>query len=377
MHAKETVRRPWSVWAKGVMAAALILSLVQGLPRRLVIIGPPQAVVTHNPKIGIHTRLTDEVEPWKVQRTFEMVREMGSPWAVEYFPWGYYEPQPGRYRWEHPDLVVAHATAQGITLLARIDFVPEWARPKETTFRYLDRDHWEDYAAFVQAFAERYGSRVPYIIVWNEPNLSFEWGYRPPDPEAYTGLLCLTYARVKAVRPEVQILAAGLAPTLEPEGSALGMSDLLFLERMYEHGAGACFDGLAIHAYGLTSPPDDPPDPQALNFRRAELLRAIMVAHGDAEKPCFITEGGWNDHPRWARAVRPYQRIEYTLGAYQWALEHWDWCRAVCLWVFRYPWDQHTYQDYYSFVTADFIPKPVYMEVANYAHGRPLEFLEP
>ena len=26
----------------------------------------------------------------------------------------------------------------------------------------------------------------------------------------------------------------------------------------------------------------------------------------------MITEGGWNDHPRWTRAVRPGQRIANT-----------------------------------------------------------------
>lgn len=364
-------------WAVG-RALCLLLALLalNGLPKRLVVIGPPQRVETLNPKIGVHTRLTDEVEEWKIQRTLEMVREMGSPWAIEYFPWGYYEPTQGRYQWGHPDVVVAHAVAQGIQIIARIDFVPPWARPPETTYRYLDREHFSDYAAFTAAFAERYGDRIGHIIVWNEPNLSFEWGYRPPDPEAYTELLCTAYAAIKAVRPQMQVLAAGLAPTLEPEGSDLGLNDLVFLQRMYEHGAAACLDGLALHAYGLTSPPDDPPDPQALNFRRAELLRALMVAYGDAHKPVYLTEGGWNDHPRWTKAVRPYQRIAYTIGAYELALREWDWCQAVGLWVFRYPWEQKTYQDYYAFVTPGFIPKPIYTEVANYAHGRPYEYLE-
>ena len=40
-------------------------------------------------------RSDDEVEPWKIKRTLEMVREMGAPWIVEYFPWGYIEPAKG------------------------------------------------------------------------------------------------------------------------------------------------------------------------------------------------------------------------------------------------------------------------------------------
>jgi hypothetical protein len=58
-----------------------------------------RTVVTTNPLIGVHTRLTDEVEEWKVQRTLQMVREMGAPWIVEFFPWSYIEPRPGQFDW--------------------------------------------------------------------------------------------------------------------------------------------------------------------------------------------------------------------------------------------------------------------------------------
>ncbi len=359
-----------------VLALCFLVYCLSAPPKRLVTLGPPQVVATANPLIGVHTRLTDEVEEWKVQRTFQMVREMGSPWAVEYFPWAYYEPAQGHYEWTHPDMVVRHAANQGVRLIARIDFVPEWARPADTTFRYLDPDHYQDYADFVGAFVRRYKGTISHVIIWNEPNLAFEWGYRQPDPAAYTELLRLAYLAAKAADPDVLVLAAGLAPTLAPPGSEWGMDDLIYLQRMYDSGAADWLDGLAIHAYGLTSPPDEPADPEQVNFSRAELLRGVMVANGDADKPAYITEGGWNDHPRWARAVRPYQRIEYTVRAYQKALEEWPWCRAVALWAFRFPWPQHTYQDYYAFVSPEFVAKPVYQDVRNYALGLPYEYLE-
>ncbi|MEA3406571.1 MAG: hypothetical protein U9R48_00645 [Chloroflexota bacterium] len=342
-----------------------------------VVLGPQRHVETINPCIGIHTRLTDEVEEWKIKRTFEMVREMGSPWVVDYFPWAYYEPRKGYYRWQHADLVADHAARQGLTLIARIDFVPPWARPEDTTYRHLDRAHFSDYADFVRAFAEHFAGRIDHIIVWNEPNLSFEWGYRLPDPQAYTDLLCQAYRAAKEGNPRIEVLGAGLAPTLAPPGDEWGMNDLYFLERMYEYGAGDCFDGLAVHAYGLTFPPDDPANPNVLNFARVELIHGLMVQYGDGEKPCYVTEGGWNDHPRWTKAVRPYQRIAYTVRAYEKAEAEWPWCRAVCLWAFRYPCSQNTYQDYFTFVTPDFIPKPVYIEVEHYAHDEPFEYLEP
>src|SRR5262245_17015476 len=81
-----------------------------------------QQVETRLPKLGVHTRLTDEVEQRKVQRTFEMVREMGAGWDVEYFPWNYIQ-RNGRdgWDWNHADLVVEHANRQGLKLIARLD----------------------------------------------------------------------------------------------------------------------------------------------------------------------------------------------------------------------------------------------------------------
>ncbi|MCB0235042.1 MAG: hypothetical protein KDG58_12665, partial [Anaerolineae bacterium] len=68
-------------------AGILIVVVVQSGSR--VSVGPQQTVQSINPKMGVHTRLTDEVEEWKVKRTLEMVREMGANWIVEFFPWAY------------------------------------------------------------------------------------------------------------------------------------------------------------------------------------------------------------------------------------------------------------------------------------------------
>ena len=355
-----------------LVLVALALLLARSAPVPPVELGPQRAVWTINPKMGVHTRLTDEVEEWKIKRTLEMVREMGAPWVVEYFPWGYMEPRKGHFRWDHAEAVVKHASRQGLTVIARIDFVPQWARPEDTTFRYLDEAHYADYGDFIHAFVERFQGQIGYIIVWNEPNLSFEWGYRSVDPASYTRLLRIAHARAKEADPQVQILAAGLAPTLAPPGSEWGMTDLEYLQRMYDAGARDSFDLLAIHAYGWRSPPDEPPAPDVINFRRAELIRQVMVRNGDGAKKAIITEAGWNDHPRWTKAVRPGERIAYTLRAYEMALE-WDWCQALVMWAFRLPWPTHTYQDYFTFVTTDFVPKPIYEEVRAYALGEATE----
>lgn len=363
-------------YGPGLMAVVLI-TLLAGLLPRFPTTAPPLATSTPTTqppppntqsKIGLHTRLTDEPDPARIEQEFRMLREMGGSYATEFFPWAYIQPDDrNRYDWKHADLVADAAQRNGITLLARVDGVPGWARPANSTWKYLDREHYADYASFVAAFVQHFKGRISHYIIWNEPNTAAEWGQRKPDPEAYADLLRLVYVRAKQADPTCIVMLAGLAPNLEREGSQTALNDLTYLDRVYNAGAAPYFDAVAVHSYGLTASPDDPPDPRKLNFSRTEEIYAVMQRHGDGGKGVYITEGGWNDSPRWSYAVKPYQRVEYTVGAYRKAAEQWPWCRAVCLWASRFPAPQHTYFDNYAFLTPDFIPKAVYLEVQRYA----------
>lgn len=318
-----------------------------------------------HPILGVHTRLTDEVEEWKINRTMEMAREMGARWVVEYFPWTYIENTKGRFDWAHVDLVVEAAEREGLTLIARIDNVPEWARPVGTNDRYADAKTNQDYGDFLYAFALRYKGRIGHYIVWNEPNLTQEWGFRPVDPEAYVALLKVAYTRLKEADPDIQVLPAAMAPTIEKSNDAL--DDLVYLQRMYDAGLKDYYDIMNIHAYGWRLPPNDPPRSDTVNFSRAALVREIMVKNGDSEKRAIITEGGWNDHPRWTKAVRPAQRVDYTVQAIQMAERDWPWLDGLCFWTFRLPFPARNYNDQFTFVDQEFRPKPVYDAVRDYA----------
>lgn len=348
-----------------LLAMVILLSVLQPAPP-LVIVGQPQEVVTTHAIFGVHTRLTDEVEEWKIQRSLQMVREMGASGIVEFFPWAYYQAADGSVAWEHPDMVVNHAHAQGLTIIARIGLTPDWAKPPDTPLTYLDGGSYDDFASFAADFADRYRGKVDFMIIGNEPNLSYEWGYRPTAPEDYVELLQAVYPAVKKANPDMTILAGALAPTLEPEGSPWAVNDLTYLDGMYEAGAADYFDGLAVHAYGLTFPPEVEPDPNVLNFRRVELVREVMLAHGDEATPIYITESGWNDHPRWTHAVRPAQRIRYTLDAITFAEENWPFVEMLAIWAFRYPSPTRSYPDYFTLVTPEFMTKPIYDAIQSF-----------
>jgi len=343
-----------------------ILTLIQPTPL-FIIPGPPQTVITNHPIIGVHTRLTDEVEEWKIQRSLQLVREMGASSIVELFPWAYYHASDGGIAWDHPDMVIDHAHAQGLDVIARIGLTPAWARPSDTPLTYLDEDSYQDFAEFAARFAERYQCKVTHIIVGNEPNLSYEWGYRPTTPDDYVKLLEIVYPAIKEANPDVIVLGGALAPTLEPEGSPWGLNDLQYLDEMYEAGAADYFDGLAVHSYGLTFPATTEPAPDILNFRRVELVRDVMLKHDDADTKIYITEFGWNDHPRWTMAVRPGQRIQNTLDAYKYAEEHWPYVETIALWAFRFPAPTKSFMDYYTMVTPEFVKKPIYEALKAYS----------
>ncbi len=343
-----------------------------------VIAGPERKVETQHPITCVHTRLTDEVDEWKVQRSLEMVREMGATTVVEFFPWPYIEPVQGEYHWAHSDMIVKHARAQGLTIIARLGMVPKWAQPRgkdqdvKTSLNHLEPERFWDFGHFVGIFAEHYRDEIDHLIIWNEPNLAYEWGYQEVPPQRYVSLLHFAYPEAHKANPDVTVLAGALAPTLEPVGSPYGMNEIDYLNRLYEWGAKDYFDALAVHTYGFKFPPGESPAADVLNFRRAELLHAIMVDHGDGDKPVYVTETGWNDHPRWTKAVSPGQRITYTLESFEYVEANWPWLETLCVWTLRYPAPTYNFFDYFTLVSPDFAPKPIYYELQKWARGQEL-----
>lgn len=324
-----------------------------------------QQVRTTNPKIGVHTRLAGFGDEALTEQTYRQVREMGASWVVELFPWAYVQPRSRfGYDWAGADMIINHALRQGITVVARLDVVPQWARPAGSGDRFLEPERYADYAAYVEAFLRRYRPLgVRHVIIWNEPNLAQEWGARPPDPEAYAALLKVVYPRAKAAAPDAVVIAGALSPGQNlGDNAEVRLNDLDYTEQFYQAGGGPYFDMWAVHSYGGKSSPDEPPDPAKVNFRRVELARALLVKHGDAAKKLIITEGGWNDSTRWSAAVLPSQRVRWTVEAYRMA-QGWDWLEAACFWQFGTPWRTYTYQDAWNFTAYDGSPKAIYWAV--------------
>ena len=336
---------------------------------------------------GANFFLDREVEPWKRQRTVEMARQAGLGWAKQQFAWAeieplrkgeFVDPVSGESSWAKFDAIVDLYRANGLEVIARLDLAPAWARPPDTRPETPPTD-FQDFGDFVYAFVSHFSGRIHYIQIWNEPNIYPEWGEQAVDPEAYTRMLQIAYERAKEANPNVYVLSAPLALTLgEPHpqpGRWRSMPDLDYLAAMYEAGAGASFDILAANAFGFDLPPEDPPSPDVLNFRRVELQRAIMERYGDDGKAIWFNEYGWNAAPDsfsdeqliWER-VSEEEQAEYTLRGIEYAGAHWPWAGVFNIWYFRQTGQQYTPDEaayYFRMVDVDFTPRRVYDAVQD------------
>ncbi len=354
----------------------------------------PVANAGVNP-FGVNTFLEQEVEPQKRERAVQMIADAGFHWLRQEFPWedieihgkGDFEDrrhEPARPAWEKYDQIVDLADQYGLEIIARLSNPPAWSRAQgDDAGALAPPDNLGDYGDFVEAVVRRYRGRIHYYQIWNEPNIYPEWGEGAVSPEEYTALLKVGYTRVKAACPECVVLSGALAQTI-PLGPR-DLNDFVFLQRMYDAGAGDYFDVLAMQGYGLWSGPTDRRmRPRVLNFSRPLYLRDIMVQNGDAAKPIWITEMNWNapppdfPNPHFG-SVTPEQQARYAVEAFQRAQREWPWLGVVNVWFFKRATDTETDQAMYYFrlVEPDFTPMPVYDALKAYFHSDEARVLYP
>lgn len=290
---------------------------------------------------GANLFLEREVEDWKAEQTVALAAEAGIRFAKQHLPWADVERESGRFEWSKYDRIVELCHDAGLDVVWRLDWTPAWAARD---------DHGPGannvpadaalYARFAAAAAAHFKGRTRFYQIWNEPNLSSEWGYQPVDPAGYVALLAAAAEAIRAADPAAVVIAAPLAINLETRAEGDNLSDLVYLREMYAAGAAAHFDILAANAFGMDRPPDDAPAPDRLNFRRTELQRAIMVEAGDRDTPIWLSEYGWNAAPVgladniWGHVPAAAQAA-FTVEGVQLAQARWPWAGVFHLWYFR------------------------------------------
>lgn len=337
---------------------------------------------TDMPPFGVNTFFEQEVEEAKIRTGMQLIRDAGFKFIRQEFPWEDLEqPRKGEFfdtkfnhsTWDKYDRIVALANEYDLEIIARLDHPPAWTRADGNARGFFaPPDNYDDYGDFVAAVVERYKGKIKFYQLWNEPNIYPEWGEQPVNAADYTRLLKIGYARVKEVDPSAVVISAGLAQTLET--GPQNVSDLLFLQQMYDAGAKEYFDILAVMNYGLfTGPGDHRADATRTNFSRPVLIREIMVKNGDAKKPMWAMEIGWNALPASFESA-PYGRVteqqqgRYAAQAYERAQIEWGWMGVMNYWFFKRAYDNERDQPFFYFrlFDPDFTPRPAYQALKQY-----------
>jgi hypothetical protein len=333
-----------------------------------------------SPEYGVHAFLW--WLPDIAQRDLDLVEEMEFGWVKQSFAWRDIESiEKGKYDWWHPDQIVDAVDEIGLNLLVRIDRQPFWSQGPDADLKNnTPPANLNDFADFCGTLAERYKGRIDAYQIWNEPNLSREWGDQAPDPAAYTELLKICYQAIKAVDPDAIVISAGLAPT--GTGLPVALPDTEFLQGMYDAGAADYFDVLGLNAPGYKAPPETSPDEAESNpeigggrwfvFRHVEDMREIMIANGDENKQAAILELGWTTdevHPDYAwHAVTEEEQADYLVRAYEYATENWQpWMGLmVTIYIADPDWSPEENEQWWWAITLpDGTPRPAYRALST------------
>lgn len=385
----------------GVLGSGAALAYTDRLVNRGVVWGAAQTPIpaaADNP-MGINLFLEKEAaDPANVHHILRVARDGGYHWIRQGFLWSDIEiagkgdftdrrdyPQPPKSAWDKYDLIVAEAAANGLTILARLDAPPQWAQLCPTEDHSAPARN-SDFADFVRAVVSRYRGKIRYFQIWNEPNLRGEWTSKlngqcvqQPNAAEYTALLKAAYEAAHAANPAVVILMAPLAQTVET-GPA-NLSDLLYLQGMYDAGAQPYFDVASVMAYGLGQGPDDRrAEPQRINFARPLLTREIMARNGDSAKAVWASEVGWMSLPPdwtgkpgiWGNVSEATQ-ADYLVAAFQRARAEWPWMGPMFVWHLRDPTPQAGEpQPYFGLLNADWTARPAFTALQRYAKRFPI-----
>jgi PKD repeat protein len=282
--------------------------------------------------------------------------DMGFDWAMGFVRWTDVGAGPP-YNWASVDWQLQDFLPRVRHVLLRVHHpTPEGIGDPPVSTADLDafRRMTQALAAHVAREWRGQGLETIAYEIWNEPNLSTEWGdpHQQVQPNAaqYTALLKAGYQGIKAGDAEAIVVSAGLATTggslyaTAAEratvqewaqwfyGAEAAVPDLTFLRNMYLNGAKGHFDALGSHPYGGPDAPETSPSAATgpIYFRRAEEQRQVMLSFGD-HSAMWATELGWIVETscdlksfNWMK-VSEAEQAQYLVGAYAYAQEHWPW----------------------------------------------------
>lgn len=206
-------------------------------------------------------------------RLLGLQKTSGAYWNRTAFLWNKVEPGKGEWDFTIADRMIENYDLFEISVLGNLSNPPEWIKGRSPT----NKEDVTAYTEYARIMASRYRNLVNFWEVWHEPNNPDYWSSQP-DAASYVHLLKETYSAIKQSDPEAMVI-----------GMATRNTDLDFIKKALETGAGDYMDIVSVHLNQLRSPTNQTSDSDLNKLRE---LRKIMEHHG-CNKPIWITECGW------------------------------------------------------------------------------------
>ncbi len=335
---------------------------------------------------GFQAHLYNQDRPLLVRLT----KDAGFDWLKQQVVWLFTEPeQKGAYDWRELDKVVDAVSSAGLKFLISVVGAPSWALG--------DRDHGPpadpaDFRDFLAALSRRYRGNVQAYELWNEANLSREWGYGRLDAGEFVRLLAAGYEGVKLGDPEAIVVGGALTPAGDvdiPDQRIQAIDDVRYLRQMYEYESGVVsdyFDVWGVHPGGFNNAPDQEMGSDrgggwnghhSFYFPRFTEHRAVMEEHGDDGKPIWFTEFGWtteNLDPNYGYGKDNSDRdqADFLVRAFELVRSQYAYVTHMFVWNLNFQMVVPPTDEKYPFgvVFSDGSPRPAYTALKTMTKGR-------
>lgn len=243
---------------------------------------------------GMHFFYTAADMRWPGEKPTLLPESVGSwrLWDAYGTEWRYLEPEKGVWKFEYLDRYVAQAQARKMDVLLTLGQTPRWAssRPNEPTSSGLGNAaepfDMNDWAHYVRSVVTRYGGKIKYYEIWNEPK--FSEIEQPLNENGLAGF----YSGTASKMVEMTRIAEQVIHEIDPQAKVVSPSvvghnqGLKRLETFLDAGGGDVVDIVGFHFYFV-----DTISPEALP-PFVQRVRVVMTRHGIAQKPLWNTESG-------------------------------------------------------------------------------------
>lgn len=277
---------------------------------------------------------------------------MGVRWVREGIPWRDVDMGPDKdFRWQYEyegmsldyDYLFEELTRRNFKILVHLAYDPwdlQSPSEKEPIPTDLLLERWQ---RFVQAVVDRYGDRIDYWEIGNQPNSYGFWGKvvmepdvsATPDPELYTEMLKIAHQIIKKHNRNDVVVLGGLAG-VDSDMADCNSNYFHYLSRLHAAGAWKYFDVVAVHPHRV-GPGGRGHSPEAFIYRgvrydlatdacmesattcynlTGELRGLYNLVQGFGDKPIWLTHLGWDTPWLTSRAQERQTNLEIVQADY-------------------------------------------------------------